>query len=323
MLSRPARRISRTLAYGAGAVAGALPALLYNLWSLGSPLKFAYSSAVAEQGVSGHATLGLNSAGLFGITLPPRPGAAIDLLISGKGLLALTPVLVMGIVGAVLMRRAGRRAEGNVIITVAAVYFVYNMGYWLPLGGGTPGPRFLTPILPFLAVGIAFAYRRLPALTLGLAIPSATMMIAGAFTYPLIGGQGTGAWAEHFRTGNFEQTVLTAFGAGNSWLAMLPVAAAVALAITLATVVTPHGRLGELRAASWALCAWAVVTVVGPSIAGDSHPPLGSGWEALELVTLSLLIAFGTLAALRYRERREPAGSTLAVGEPALGDRSA
>ena len=53
---------------------------LYNLWSLGSPLRFAYSDAVAVPGRSGHAVLGLNSDGFFGITAP-RPGAAVDLLL--------------------------------------------------------------------------------------------------------------------------------------------------------------------------------------------------------------------------------------------------
>ena len=29
-------------------------------------------------------------------------------------------------------------------------YLLYNSGYWLPFGGGTPGPRFLVVTLPFL-----------------------------------------------------------------------------------------------------------------------------------------------------------------------------
>ena len=53
------------------------------------------------------------------------------------------------------------------IARVAAAYFIYNAGYWLPFGGGTPGPRFLIPALPFLALGLAFAYRRLPATDAG------------------------------------------------------------------------------------------------------------------------------------------------------------
>ena len=99
-------------AYAAGAVIGAAPALAFNLWALGSPLRFAYSYAVAVQGLTGHAELGLNSSGFFGIDLP-RPGAALDLLLASRGLLTLTPVLVMGVVGAVMMRRRGRRGGGG------------------------------------------------------------------------------------------------------------------------------------------------------------------------------------------------------------------
>src|SRR5262249_56417148 len=104
------------------------------------------------------------------------------------------PVLVMGIVGAVMMRRGSRRTEANVILAVAIVYFIYNAGYWLPFGGGSPGPRFLIPAMPFVAVGLATAYRRLPAITLGLAVPSAAFMTVGMLTFPLLGMQGTSIW---------------------------------------------------------------------------------------------------------------------------------
>ena len=72
------------------------------------------------------------------------------------------------------------------ILGIAAVYFVYNSGYWLPFGGGTPGPRFLIPALPFVALGLATAYRRLRPHP-RLAIPSAMFMVIGSLTYPLIG----------------------------------------------------------------------------------------------------------------------------------------
>ncbi len=75
---------ARGAAYAAGAVIGAAPALAFNLWALGSPLRFAYSHAVSVQGLTGHDAAGAQLGGFFGIDLP-RPGAAIDLLLAGRG----------------------------------------------------------------------------------------------------------------------------------------------------------------------------------------------------------------------------------------------
>ena len=47
-----------------------------------------------------------------------------------------------------LLYRRGRRAEALTIAAVALAFFVYDSGYWLPFGGGSPGPRFLIPVLP-------------------------------------------------------------------------------------------------------------------------------------------------------------------------------
>ena len=305
VLTRPAspRRLRRACAYAAGAAIGAAPALAFNLWALGSPFRFAYSHAVAVQGLTGHAQLGLNSNGFFGIELP-RPGAAVDLLLAGRGILTLTPVLVMGVVGAIMMRRRGRPAESAVIVAVGIAYFIYNIGYWLPFGGGSPGPRFLIPALPFLAIGLAPAYRRLPALTLALAIPSATFMVIGALTFPLIGDTGTDTWANHLGNGNFEHTVLTVLGVQSGWLAMTPVLAAVAAAIAFCVLATPRLRIGDPRPALAALLGWALVSVAGPSVAGDSSTPLGDGPAALTLVALAVAGSLTTLLALGYRERR-------------------
>ncbi len=299
-MSRP-NRVRRGAVFGAAAVVGAVPALLYNLWSLGSPFRFAYSHAIAVSGRSGHAVLGLNSSGFFGIGVP-KPGAAIDLLLSGRGLLTLTPVLAMGIVGAILMRRSGRRAEAAVIAAATAVFLLYNAAYWQPLGGGTPGPRFLIPILPFLALGLAPAYRRHPALTLGLAIPSALTMLAGTLTYPLLGDGGTTTWVSWLVDGNLEHTLLTAFGVTNAWLAVLPVVAALAAAVALAARATPRVALGGIRGALWALVAWTAVSIVAPTIAGDPVTPLHRGYAALALVGAAAAVSALVLLTLRRRE---------------------
>jgi hypothetical protein len=316
-LARRGRRVARGAWYAAGAFVGALPALLFNLWALGSPFKFAYSAAVEIQGRTGHAKLGLNDAGFFGITAP-RPGAAVDLLLAGRGLVTLTPVLVMGLVGTVMMRRGPRRTEANVILAIAVVYFTYNTGYWLPFGGGSPGPRFLIPAMPFVAVGLAAAYRRLPAITLALAIPSAAFMTLGMFTFPLLGEQGTWIWVERVRERFFEHTLFGVLGVGTPWLSIAPVLALIAAAVALAAVATPATRIGDIRPALAAAFGWALLSFLGPTISGDAVTPLDGGRETVSAIAIGAAAAAVTLIALRYRERRSERTSARlgALGEP-------
>jgi hypothetical protein len=318
-LARSSPRLRRAVAYGAGAFCGALPMLAFNLWAFGNPLELAYGNAVDTPGVTGHDTLGLNSDGIFGITVP-RVDSAGELLLASRGLLTLTPIVVMAAVGVVLMRRRGHSAEAKAIAAVAIAYFIYNSGYWLPMGGGTPGPRFLIPALPFLAVGLAFAYRRLPALTLGLAIPSAVTMGAAAFTYPLLGTQGAGLWGDWLLDGHLEQTVLTAFGVTNVFLAAAPVLAALATAVVLAARATPSLGIGDLRTPAAALAAWIAVAVLGPTIADSEHTPLNGDdlsllWLAIAAAAISLL----TLGVLRRRELDQSAVPETVAPEPGLG----
>jgi hypothetical protein len=306
-LSRRTNYLRRAAAYGAGAVAGALPMLAFNYWAFGNPLKLAYGYAVAFPGASGHDVLGLNSHGFFGITAP-RFDSAVSLLLAGRGLLVLTPIIVMAVIGVFMMRRP-HRAEANTILAIAAVYFIYNSGYWLPFGGGTPGPRFLIPALPFLAMGLAYAYKRLPALTLGFAIPSALMMLVGTLTYPLIGKQGIGTWADWLVEGRLEHTVLTGFGVTNAWLAIAPFVAAVLTSIVLAVRATPFTSLSDYRYAVPALLTWACVSTVGPGIASDDISVLNPGnSSALWLVISGLVLSLATLSVIWLRERRAQSG---------------
>jgi hypothetical protein len=213
------------------------------------------------------------------------------------------------VIGVLMMRRDGHRAEANTILAVAAAYFLYNAGYWLPFGGGTPGPRFLIPALPFVGLGLAYAYRRLPALTLGLAIPSGVMMVIGTITYALIGRQGIGTWADWLMQGKLEHTVLTAFGVTNAWLAIAPFVAAVLMAIVLAVRATPAVSLSDFRLAVPAVLAWSCISAAAPSLTGYEIAPLDRGdASALWLVLAGVLLSLGTLAFVRLRERRAQSG---------------
>jgi hypothetical protein len=316
-LAKRSDRMGRAAAYAGGAVLGAAPMLAFNTWAFGNPLKLAYSDAVAFPGRSGHDVLGLNSDGFFGITVP-RFDSATDLLFASRGLIVLTPIIVMAVVGVFMMRRK-HRAEANTILAIAAVYFIYNSGYWLPYGGGTPGPRFLIPALPFVAIGLAYAYKRLPALTLGLAIPSALFMLVGTLTYPLIGKQGIGTWADWLVQGRLEHTALTAFGVTNAWLALAPFFAAILIAIVLAVRATPATLFSDYRLAVPAVLGWACVSALAPTLARYEISPLNRGnVSVLWLIAAGVLLSLLTITALRAREGRTQPKSQAAAREPVV-----
>jgi hypothetical protein len=289
--------VRRGSVYTAGVLAGVAPLAIYNLLAFGSLTHNSYEGAVKEQGRSGHDVLGLNDDGLFGIGVP-SPVEAFNLLLSTKGLFVLAPVLVMGVVGTVLLYRRQHKAESLVIASIAAAFLIYNSGYWLPFGGGSPGPRFLVPVLPFLAVPIALALKRFPSTTLALAIPSIMMMGAATVAIPMIGNGDTGYWLDAFRHGGFEHTILTTLGADNGWLALAPFLLLFFGALAFAVAATP--RLAFPRDATLAVAAaiaWGVITAIAPlepDIADGGSPnsilPFAITGVALALIAVAVAV---------------------------------
>jgi hypothetical protein len=297
-------RIKRGLVYAGGCVAGALPLFAYNLAAFGSLTHFSYADAVKRQGVSGHDLLGANDSGFFGIDVP-KPKVLLELLFSSKGLLTLAPVLAMGVVGLVLLYRRGRRAEAWTLGGLVVAYLLYNSGYWLPFGGGTPGPRFLMPVVAFLALPIALAWRRFPATTLALAVPSVLFMLTATLTFPLIGNDDVGFWWKLVDASNYVQTVATPLGAGHHWAGIAPVLLAAALAVGLAAAVTPRTatRPDAVRAAL-AVTGWAVLAVTAPWALGAEESVLGGDTGALRLILIFAaagLVATAVVSARRHR----------------------
>ena len=95
-----------------------LPLLAYNLWAFGSLTHNSYADAVKVQGATGHAVLGLTTAGFFGIGMPSLD-VALELLFSPRACSRSRRCSRWAWSGIVLLYRRGRRAEALTIGGVA------------------------------------------------------------------------------------------------------------------------------------------------------------------------------------------------------------
>ncbi len=251
-------------AYALGSLVGLVPLALYNLAAFHSLTHVAYANVPQQH------------KGFFGITAPSLRVAA-TLLGDSRGLFTLAPVLAMGALGAVALYRRGARAEALVIGAVGLLYLTYNAGYYLPFGGGSPGPRFLGTTLPFLALPLAIAFKRWPGPTIALAAASIVCSTLAAIAHPLIGYETeTVSWMRHLLQGYFQPTIATAYGFGRGWgeiwVFLLPAASAIALA----AYVTPRMPLSSraLRAGLLTLAGWALYAALAPTLLGLDHSAL-------------------------------------------------
>jgi hypothetical protein len=67
---------------------------------------------------------------------------------------------------------------------VFLAFLALNCGYFDPYGGDSPGPRFVTPALPFLALGLPFVLARLRIFGAALVTASVVASTAIALTWP-------------------------------------------------------------------------------------------------------------------------------------------
>jgi hypothetical protein len=281
---RPGAIAVRAGALVLGAVVGIVPLLLYNHAAFHSWTHLAYSNIPQQK----H--------GFFGISAP-SPRVFVTLLLDSRGLLVISPVLVMGALGTVLLYRRGRRAEALTIAGVCACYLIYNSGYYLPFGGGAPGPRFLITILPFLACPLGLALKRWPGPTIALAGASVAAWTIVTITHPLVGYENeTVVWTRLLSKGEFQPTIATALGAGRGWGGIWPFLLAIGAALVVAAAATPRLRLGvhALGAGLLALLAWALFAALAPTALGIDHQGLLSIVKAGDPTALNLPLHSGT-----------------------------
>ncbi len=225
--------LSRAGAYVLGGLIGIVPLLLYNHYAFHSWTHLAYSNIPRQQ------------KGFFGIGVPSLKVMA-TLLLDSRGLLTISPVLAMGgdrHVAALPARQARRGAHDRRRVPC---YVGYNSGYYLPFGGGFMGPRFLTTMLPFLALPIGIASKRYPGPTIALAGVSLTTTIVATITHPLTGYETEAiVWARYLREGFFQPTIATAFGLGRGWGGIWPFLLAAGGAVVLAALATARTRISR------------------------------------------------------------------------------
>jgi hypothetical protein len=279
----------RAGAYIAGGIVGIVPLLLYNHYAFHSWTHLAYSDVPRQQ------------KGFFGIGIPGLKVLA-TLLFDSRGLLTISPVLLMGAIGTALLYKRGKRAEALTIAGICLCYVGYNSGYYLPFGGGFMGPRFLTTMLPFLAVPLGIAFKRFPGPTIALAAVSIATTVIGSITHPLVGYETeTVVWARYLREGFFQPTIASAFGAGRGWSAIWPFLLAAGGGVLTAAWATPRLHLSEatLGAGLLALVAWALFAALAPTLLGIDHQGLLSIVGAGDHTALNLTLHDGARYPLK------------------------
>jgi hypothetical protein len=277
----------RLALYAGGLVAGLLPLVGFGIWAFGSPFALAYEGAAIDPGAGGaeQAKVG----GLFFTLTSPHPHFAVDMLLSQRGLLTLSPVLVAAAVGVPLLWRRGLRAEAWLIGALCAVEVAWNAfrpTYELALGGWVPGPRFLIPVLPFLAFALTPVLRRAPATVAVLALVSVGAMTVATSAEPLLQNDDTHHWISRIVDGNFTATVVSLTGVGHGWIAILPFFLLVAVALVAGIAATPlRVARRDLWLAASTLAAWVVVVHGAPALLQVDRLA-GESWGALAAVAL-------------------------------------
>lgn len=133
----------------AGAVLFILPLLLYHYMITGdlfTPM-YSYTIYFAEM-----------KEGIFGLGTP-RLDVLISLLFSNKyGIFWFSPLLLAAVPSLYFLWRRGRKGLTLIIAATALYYLLLNSSFAYWTGGGSTGPRYLTPMLPFLCLPIALLW---------------------------------------------------------------------------------------------------------------------------------------------------------------------
>ena len=266
------RGLRRVGAYALGVVPGVALLLAYDTLAFGAPWHLSYRYIA-------NGYVFFQNRGVFGVDTPSAYGT-YQLLAGAGGLLVISPVLVAAVWGLVLLGRTYPR-EALVCAAVTLVFAAIEIGYFLPYGGISPGPRFFVPALPFLALGVAAAFRRAPAATSVLAVLSVVPTVALTLVWSTSPHLHRTVWWELARVvGHGEHSRLVTGLTGNAlgWVGAGRIAAAAVVALAAAAAVVlglpglPRVRHARSRGAVFAAAASVAAVAVADASALAEYP---------------------------------------------------
>ncbi len=141
----------RSLFFAAGLLPFVILMLGYNYAIFGTPFDVTYRHMSDQIHVAQH------SEGFVGMGLPNGKALLALLFSTGRGLFFFSSVLLLSIPGLLLLTRNQQfRLEGILILAITCSNLLFHAGMSNWDGGWSLGPRYLTPIVPFLMTTIAY-----------------------------------------------------------------------------------------------------------------------------------------------------------------------
>ena len=228
--------------------------------------------------------------GFMGITRPDPWVLIQSLFGTYRGIFFLSPVLLFGVFGLRKMLRTRFREEAIGFSFIVVYLLVLSSSYYMWWGGAAMGPRHLIPMLPFLALPIAFTSSgpsRVGAWIL-LAWSLVTMLIATAVgpEAPEAADPAIAFHWSHFVSGEI------AVNAGSSNLGLEFGLGGIASLIPLLALML--------------LCGWILFRSTGPKPPARTEGEEDVDWIPWAIAALAGLLLVATLGApLGYQEERE------------------
>lgn len=190
--------------FALGGLPPAMALATYNTAAFGAPWLLSYQfnafNAVTEE-----------ARPLFEMFSTATWSNIAELFFGGRGLLIATPIVAVGFWG--LWRLRDDRPQGDAAsigLWMCLLFLLLPIFWGNPWGGDSPGPRYMAPCLPFLAMGVAHGLRRIPIFTVSAAVVSSGTMLLASLTNPVgLSGRSSGGlpfWIDLAREGQLAPT---------------------------------------------------------------------------------------------------------------------